>query len=594
MNTNELANLMMDYGQLVSAGETDAASKVEANLREKLKTEFSQDYVDTLFVRANSYATATNPTEKIAALDGLGFMIRSPGEWANPPENKGTWGSFGEGFMHGLTAPFQRRFDEPRAAVSEQSFMDRQIHHPTAAAAGNFAGSIVPETVAAVALSKVKPLQGLVPLAEKYAPGAVKAAQSVVDKATAPVIGAVTGGTMGAIDPAQSATQGAIAGAAGATTAQTVRKAFSPKASVQPEPIQTLVEKQRAKGYWAAPGYQSGSKAKMQLDHAIKKNPLTADRVDERLQGNRQLLTQETARAMGIAEPPPTLSIETLNAQRMHLNTQLDGVYSRTVPIFSKRDRNTPAALSRVYTRKTGEEIPNEFSNFTDRYDALISSSATGTTARVGPQLRNLVHDLSDRAHYHMTNPSGNKELGVALRGMLNTVETATGRRLGPDALDSWKEVRTQQGLLLDLVENDPELLRTGLVSPRALVKTIESGKSRNLEYIQRRRDLWDSGRFILQQERAFENSLSSGQRFGHWLRSHQMEIPSFKQGLADLTKPVPYLGSIPVNKYLGGRYYRLPKDLAAEQRAGLAGGILAPNLLPEDKEYQFKTGILD
>lgn len=568
-----------DYAAIKQSGDAEALGL----MTKKLQTDFSDrgaEFSQNLLGKIDSYSVAEDPQKQIAALNDISFQLDNPDTYNKPKDDLGfTRTALGAGYRQAMM-PFTNRFD-PAASKESQDWMDNQANS-AGLTTGQFIGGMLPEMLTAAALSRVKPVTA----ALKW----MKLSPSVVNSAAA-------GAAIGGVDPEQDAMQMAIAGAAGAATGKVVASRFQPSASKQDVNTQALIDKQREKGYWASPGYQSGSKAKEQLDHAIKKNSATADYVDERLKTNRQMLNKEFAQAVGIESPPPNLSVDLLDMRRAQINRELDDFYNRAQPVFTASDRNAGASAARIYERNTGTKPPAEFANFRDRYETLAeaarTSATTGNWARVYAQLRNLNSDMSERAHYHYTNPNGDRVLAQQYRMLLGRLDGAVGRTVPAADLEKWKSNRRQQGLLLDMVAHDKELLATGNVSPRALLGVIESGKTRNLQYIQRDRDLFDSARFVQKQEQSFENSLHAGQKFGHYLR--HLEIPTATQTMADILKPVP-LANIAVQPYLGGRFYRNAKDAARQEFAGYSSGILGVHLGGEysKDKVEIKPGLLD
>jgi hypothetical protein len=547
ITVDEVLRFAEDLKEKYDEGDLEAVKAISSKLKNDLAFA-GPDITNKILESAKQSLKTNTPLSKIEGMNQIGYWLENPRSYYTTSPDEGFWPTLGKGVVGGALRPFagpegKKAYDRWRES--------RQRARPKTVMGGDALGNIAGYAGVERAL---KPIKGV---------GGVGRA-----------IGA--GALIGTADEEQNTLQTTIGAGAGAAAGRFLGNRVTPKGSIQPKDIQALNDKQRRKGYWASPGQQSGRSSAKQLDHALKKHTGTTDAVNSLLTKNRAKLTAEVAEAVGL-QKNTRLDVDTLIGHNEVLNTKLDSFYSTVTPVYTRGDRLAPSRIRTMYRNSTGTPIPKEFEMFSKRYNELINASKGRGTGK-GKQLRSLIRDISQRETAHFTRPDGNRALGQAYRTLKQNVENGIKRTVGGKRLDEWQEMRTQQALLLDLVEKDKGMLSTGEVTPSSLRNIIESGKSRNLDYITRRRDLWDSARFVDQQEAAvsaLHNSLSISQRLGRYL----MADATPAQVVSDITKEMPIVRAPMIHKYLHSRHYRLPRDEAIVEGAGVLGGGLGVSI---------------
>ena len=220
----------------------------------------------------------------------------------------------------------------------------------------------------------------------------------------------------------------------------------------------------------------------MQLDHAIMKNPETAELIQRRMRHNEIRLNQEVAERLGFPEDVKYLDIDTINDRRQAINTELGNIYSTTKPVILKGDdvikfRAGPKGKAIPYVSGYARKHQQEYSNihgelpgvalkFLKRYQSFVNQAKKGGT-NANKAGRALIRDLGNNAAREFNNINGNKELGKFYLQLRTDLENIYGRRLGGKAKAKWRELRDQQGLLIDFIDTNPRLLEGGKITEK-------------------------------------------------------------------------------------------------------------------------------
>lgn len=559
LTAENVVEFMQDMRALELAGEADTVKKMATHLHENFKG-YGNEFATELLDAAATAVADTNPANRIGAIDKISYMLEDPGRRFRTVPNEGWAKTAGKSVLGGALAPFAG----PQGKKAFRDWKDEEgSHYPVTTTAGSFAGGIVPEVAMAATVGKLPGVRNLSPGMQ------------------APVQATAAGGLVGAANEEQGALQGALGGLSGSITGQILANRFLPNQSKQPQFTQDLITKQRNKGYNALPGFQSGRRSAEQVDMALKKNTSTADDIQERLRYNRQLLNKETAKAIGLESDVTTLDRHVLASRRDNINEALNEFYAKVNPKFVSAAAITPGRLRTKYLHRKGEPLPKSAERFITRFDTLRKLAKSSNNKSVGKQLRQFMTDINDRAREESTAVGGNRALGEVYMDMANTIDKAVERGVGKKVAQEWRNLRQQQGLLINLIEKDPQIALTGNVTPSALVNIFRKGKGRTLDYIKKNEDLWDSASFVYQQEQAFDNSLKAGQKLGHYLNPNESAgVRAPAVGLLAGASSVPLHLLAPVNAYLNADYIRTAAHDAAMRRAGVFGGAVGANTL--------------
>jgi hypothetical protein len=469
--------------------------------------------------------------------------------------------------------------------IVEAELARRKELDPKSATAGKFVGGMVPAVALEYAYSKIPGGK----LINKMLPGNSfeRTALRQTLKDQAPVAAAAAaGGTYGALDPEQSALTGAALGAGGAKLGQMAGGMLFGRESLQPEATVDLIKKQQQKGYWANPGLQSARRQERQLDEALRKAPGTAQRIQNRLDHNQDRFNSEVADAIGLPKTTTSLDVDTLQRRNSELTDNLNKFYEDIELGFTINPELRGRQVVNSYEQSTGNPPPQELKNFVARYEGLVGAGAPKSAyaqRALGNKTRTLVKDLSKRMTWHYTHPNGDEFLGRQYQRLYDDIQGAVEKGLGKTARKEWQQTREQQALLIDLIENDRSLTTEGKVSPKAVLGMFDRARGRKLSYVNRRRDLFDSARFLDMQRNSFESSLAMSQRFANVINpKHRTTTAGI---FSDLTKDLPGIRAAPIEKYLRSNVRR---NNAGVDAMGLLGGGAAIT------GYDFSQGLLD
>jgi hypothetical protein len=477
------------------------------------------------------------------------------------------------------TAPFA---NTPAAKRLEEQANQAAIANPKSAIVGSTLGGMLPEAALEYAYSQLpvgKVLTKLFGIKGKSIEAKDRAAllRNQERVVTGALSGATTAGIEGEEDPLLNAATAAFGVKVGQKFA-----GYKTAKSQQPESIQKIIAKKEEDGYWASPGFYSGNRTNMQLDHAILKNPETAALVDRRIKHNEALFNREVLDTFGFDEDVAYLDLDSINHRLGQINSRLDEVYKTTKPVLlqgdqvlTKRTLPNGKVLERVsgyakkhfkaYADSTGKNAPPEATEFLKRYQRFTTAAAqTGDTRHI----RALLGDLGNAAARQFNNPSGDRDLGKLYLRIRSDLENTLGRRLGGEATKAWKTLRNQQGFMLDMIETNPTLIEGAQVNPKHVLKVVRGKGSSQIRYANKYRDLYDSARFMDLQEKSFENSLAMNQRFGHWVNPGH-EKRTVAGDISSLTEPA--LGTLPSLKMLG---LKLPVEMYLRSKGA---GVIDP-----------------
>ena len=260
VTAENVLDFMQDMQALKDAGEDKAVTQMATQLKNSFKG-YGKSFTNQILEQAAAVVTETDPSQRIKALNKLGYLTEDPGRQFKTVPDEGHLKTAGKALLGGALEPIA-------GPQGKQAFRDWKAeegsHYPAATATGSFLGNMVPELALSTAYSKVPGLKNLRPGAQ------------------APVVATASGATMGAANEESSVLQGALGGLSGSVVGQAARNRFLPGRSSQPQFTQDLIIKQQNKGYNALPGFQSGRRSAEQVDMALKKNTSTADDIQER------------------------------------------------------------------------------------------------------------------------------------------------------------------------------------------------------------------------------------------------------------------------------------------------------------------------
>lgn len=480
---------------------------------------------------------------------------------------------------------------EEAAAISQRQ-VGVAANYPIAAKVGEFLGGAGPAIAGEAALIGIPAAKAvsMIP-GVRQLPGALgRAIWNPVTQA-----GAVGAG-LGAANPEKDPTQEAILGSSGALVGKLIGDRLVRAKSVQPEHLQDLVAKKRAEGYWAGPGLRTGNVADMQKDNAMRSNQGTGPIVKQKLDENQQRFNMEVGDAMGLNNQQ-SLDIDTLLTQSKTLGKDLEDFYAQYAPKFTGQDALAQRNAVVRYASRSGRDAPPELQRFNDRIDRLRKVAAKSGNQKHAAQLfKTLKSDVSNNMTYHLTHPSGDVRLGEAYKRLDAMLDRAITRGAPKEAVEQWAEKRGQYAFLKEAL-GDKEMLVTGNAKPAAVQRMFSdmSGKA-NIGYIERRRDLLDSARFMQNQQKSFMPSFAMTQRLSSALDpKHTASVFNLLPNVSQL----PLMGEGYARSYLGGYpgvtgLLNLPAGgSTATQALGGATAIGANSGAPN--QYQFQNpGLLE
>jgi len=502
-----------------------------------------------------------------------------------PPEfEPDTGAAFNKGLQSALAGYFPDN-EANKALVREAQARSEQ--NPIAAGAGKFIGGMLPAVGVEMALGKIP---GVGKALNKVIPGkgfkALAAREMLMNQGpTARAIAA--GGITGAINRDENALTNAAFGGIFAKGGEALLGRMATKPSNRSKADQTFIKKMEKKGYWASPGLESGRAQAMMLDQALEKSANTAHQVKARLDHNKQLLTESVAEQIGLPSGTKHLGLDVIDRQREVLNDKLDTFYAKVKPNFKPKDLSIIQQIKDDYIDVMGEDIPRDLEK---RLKAYTNTVKRQTPSEGNENIRKLIKITSDRAHFHYTNQAGNPE---AAKGF-DTLHKYLTKRMGDfgtskQEVKQWRIDSEQQGLLLDLVKTDKNMLTTGEADPAAIMKIFNESGTHKIAAIRRRQDMFDAAKFALMQSKSFISSQAMRSRLGQYFRPKQRT--SNMGTLADLasSSQIPLISTIPTAWYLSrGAKGLLPSG--AIPFGGNVGGAYGAAGMPS---LEFLPGLL-
>lgn len=249
-----------------------------------------------------------------------------------------------------------------------------------------------------------------------------------------------------------------------------------------------VMRRGQAIGMKSTPGQASGSRALQQMEAKLESQPMTSGPFNAIKENNARILSREAAASIG--EASDTLDSATL-----------DNAFTRIGKVFDSAGDDVERSIDpQTFLQKFGEVqtelqgVSKGFAN-NDLVKMLIEHAEKGSVK--GSQLQTLSSKFGKAAYREMTQPSGDRELGMGLYQMKDYVDDLLEQGMSPKRIQDFQTARKQYRNLMLLTS------RVGIINPStgnvngvSLANLLQQKDKAGFLRGQNRTGMYDAARF--------------------------------------------------------------------------------------------------
>lgn len=319
---------------------------------------------------------------------------------------------------------------------------------------------------------------------------------------------ALIGGGMGALQPVDeqesrltNTVVGGLGGVAGKYLGDKIIRAIRGKTnpnfgSVGPDPSagvtssqDKIMQRGQEMGMRLTPGQASGSKSLQQLEAKLESQPMTSGVFNEIKDNNQKVVNRLAAEAIG--EQSDVLDSAVLGKAK----DRISDVYKL---VADDRPRQIPA-----------DDFINKFAAIESEFEGLLQTPLADnplvkrlinfaeTGQATGKQLQDIASKMGKVAANAMTTPSGDRQLGMALKEIKNIADDYLASGLNGDTAKLFDAARGQyRNLILLTQRNGVVNPSSGNVNGNALASLLQQKDKNGFLFGKNQSDFYDAARF--------------------------------------------------------------------------------------------------
>lgn len=249
-----------------------------------------------------------------------------------------------------------------------------------------------------------------------------------------------------------------------------------------------IMERGKALGMKMTPGQASGSRALQQLEAKLESQPMTSGPFNATKANNARVLAREAAAAIG--EASDTLDSGTL-----------DKAFTRIGSVFDDAADDIDRAISPQDFLSKYSAVQDELRGISTGFEShplvtdIVKLAQKGSAN--GKQLQSLTSKLGKAAYKQMTNPSGDRDLGLGLYQMKDYVDDLLESGMDKTRAATFSKARQQYRNLMLLTSRSSIVNpSTGDVNGNALATLLQMKDKAGFLRGKNQSGMYDAARF--------------------------------------------------------------------------------------------------